>query len=249
MLRALQPPWSARMAEGRRLYAIGDVHGRADLLGALLGQIDADLRRYSDAEAAPTLVFLGDYVDRGLESRRCVDLLLELAARPIETHFLKGKHDAALLSFLANPARGDRWLRQGGAETLFSYGVQAPANRHSARELARTAEALRVAMPAAHLTFFERLKLHVQFGDYLFVHAGLKPGLPLAEQRERDLISIGEPFLKARKEWPFVVVHGHSPVERFYRDARRIAVDTGAYATGRLSAVCLEGDAVRLLST
>ena len=249
MLKALQPPWSARMTEGRRLYAIGDVHGRADLLGALLRQIDADLRQHGRAETAPTLVFLGDYVDRGLESRRCVDLLLELAARPLETHFLKGKHDAALLNFLANPTSGDRWLRKGGAETLFSYGVQAPLNRHSTRELARTADALRAAMPAAHLNFFDRLKLHVRFGDYLFVHAGLKPGLPLEKQQERDLLSIGEPFLKARKEWPFVVVHGHSPVERFYRDARRIGVDTGAYATGRLSAVCLEGDAVRLLST
>ena len=104
-------------------------------------------------------------------------------------------------------------------------------------------------MPVAHVAFFEGLKLHVRFGDYLFVHAGLKPGLPLEEQRERDLISIREPFLKAPKEWPFVVVHGHSPVERFYRDGRRIAVDTGAYATGRLSAVCLEGDAVRVLFT
>ena len=249
MLKALQPPWSARMAEGRRLYAVGDIHGRADLLGALLTQIDADMRLNADTAAAPVLVFLGDYVDRGLESRRCVDLLLEVAARPVETHFLKGKHDAALLRFLSAPAGGDRWLRKGGAETLFSYGVRAPANRHSDRELARAADALRAAMPKAHLAFFDRLKLHIQFGDYLFVHAGLKPGLPLAEQHEKDLISIGEPFLKGRKEWPFVVVHGHSPVERFYRDARRIAVDTGAYATGRLSAVCLEGHAVQLLST
>ena len=249
MSRPAQPPWSARMAEGRRLYAIGDIHGRADLLAALLGQIDADLRQNGAAGGAPTLVFLGDYIDRGLESRRCVDVLLNLANGPLETHFLKGKHDQALLAFLDEPGGGGRWLRKGGAETLFSYGVRAPANRSSARDLARAAEALRAALPAAHIDFFQRLKLHVRFGDYLFVHAGLKPGVALERQREHDLMSIREPFLKSRDKWPFVVVHGHSPVERFYRDSRRIGVDTGAYATGRLSAVCLEGDAVRLLST
>lgn len=249
MFGAVKPPWSARMTEGRRLYAVGDIHGRADLLGGLLAQIDADRRRQADGAATPTLVFLGDYVDRGLESRRCVDLLIEASQGPFETHFLKGKHDSALLDFLANPAGGARWLRKGGAETLFSYGVRAPANRSSARDLQHAAEALRAAMPAAHLQFFQNLKLHVRFGDYLFVHAGLKPGVALEKQRETDLLSIRGPFLKSRDQWPFVVVHGHTPVERLYRDARRIAVDTGAYATGRLSAVCLEGDAVRLLST
>ena len=206
------------------------------------------MRRHGPG-STPTLVFLGDYVDRGLESRRCVDLLLEAEGGAFETHFLKGKHDDALLEFLSNPASGAHWLRKGGAETLFSYGVQAPANRSSARDLTRVAEALRAAMPATHLDFFRRLKLHVRFGDYLFVHAGLKPGVALEKQRKTDLVSIREPFLKSRDQWPCVIVHGHSPVERFYRDTRRIAVDTGAYATGRLSAVCLDGDAVRLLST
>jgi serine/threonine protein phosphatase 1 len=249
MLRSLKPPWSARMAEGRRLYAIGDIHGRADLLGRLLGQIDADIRTHASSGVRPVLVFLGDYVDRGLESRRCVETLLALREGPLEVHFLKGKHDDALLRFLEEPGRGGRWLRKGGAETLFSYGVRAPANRYSGRELAAAAEALRASMPAGHLAFFRDLKLHVRFGDYVFVHAGLKPGVALEKQKEADLLSIRGPFLRSRDRWPFVVVHGHTPMERFYRDARRIGVDTGAYATGRLSAVCLEGDAVRLLST
>jgi serine/threonine protein phosphatase 1 len=249
MFRGPKPQWSARMAEGRRLYAIGDIHGRADLLGSLLSQLDTDMRANVAADVAPTLVFLGDYIDRGLESRRCVDTLIALADGPLDVHFLKGKHDDALLKFLDDPASGARWLRKGGAETLFSYGVRAPANRSSGKDLARAADALRAAMPAAHLAFFRGLKLHVRFGDYLFVHAGLKPGVALEHQAEKDLLSIREPFLKSRDQWPFVIVHGHTPAERFYRDSRRIGVDTGAYATGRLSAVCLEGDAVRLFST
>lgn len=247
MLKALKPPWSPRMLAGRRIYAVGDVHGRADLLSALLSRIEADIAAHPDAVSA--LVFLGDYVDRGLESRRCVDLLLGLQAGPLETHFLKGKHDAALLQFMEDPVRGARWLRRGGAETLYSYGVRAPSPLSGLGQLARTAEALRAAMPTEHLRFFRNLKLHVRFGDYLFVHAGLKPGVALEEQKEKDLLSIRGPFLRSRERRPFVVVHGHSPSERLHRDARRIGVDTGAYATGRLSAVCLVDDAVRFFST
>ena len=175
--------------------------------------------------------------------------LIELERGPLETHFLKGKHDAALLSFLRAPAEGARWLRKGGRETLFSYGVRAPSALAGARGLARAAEALHNAMPPSHLEFLRRLKLSVRFGDYFFVHAGLNPDVPLDAQRERDMLTIRDPFLKARTDWPFVVVHGHTPVDRFYKDARRIGIDTGAYATGRLSAVCLEGGSVSLLST
>lgn len=249
MLRSTKPQWTARMADGRRLYAIGDIHGRADLLGALLSQISSDIELHAGRSAAPTLVFLGDYVDCGLESRACLDRLIALKAGPVETHFLKGKHDAALLAFLDNPSKGGLWLRKGGRETLFSYGVRAPSPLAGGKELTRTADALRGAMPAAHLQFLQSLKLHVRFGDYVFVHAGLKPGVALDAQLERDMLTIREPFLKSRAQWPFVVVHGNTPVERLYRDQRRIAVDTGAYATGRLSAVCLDGGDVRLLQT
>lgn len=230
------------------MYAIGDIHGRADLLAGLLAQIEADIGRHAADGARPTLVFLGDYIDRGLESRRCIDTLVGLSRGPHDVFFLKGKHDDALLRFLDDPARGGKWLRRGGAETLFSYGVRLPT-RGGGAELARTADALRAAMPAEHVAFFRNLRLHVRLGDYLFVHAGLKPGVALEKQCERDLLSIRGPFLRSRARWPFVVVHGHSPAERSYRDARRIGVDTGAWATGRLSAVCLVDDAVRLFST
>jgi len=236
------------MAPGRRLYAIGDIHGRADLLGALLGQIEADARAHAMPGVQPTLVFLGDYVDCGLDARRCVEILIALAGGPFEAHFLKGRRDDLLLQFLEHPSAGARWLRKGGAETLFSYGVRVPAE-HDGQALAGAAAALRAAMPATHLAFFRNLQLHVRFGDYVFVHAGLKPGVALEDQAERDLLGIREPFLSSRERWPFVVVHGHTPVERLYRDGRRIAVDTGAYVTGRLTAVCLDGEAVRTLST
>ncbi len=249
MTRVPLPQWSARMAAGRRVYAIGDIHGRADLLGSLLVQIERDIERHLAPGMTPTLVFLGDYVDCGLETRACLDRLIALGDSGCETHFLKGKHDAALLSFLDRPAKGGVWLRKGGRETLFSYGVRGPSPLAGARELARAAEALAAAMPPAHLRFLRSLKLHVRFGDYVFVHAGLKPGIALDAQQERDLLTIREPFLTSREAWPFVVVHGNTPVERLYRDMRRIGVDTGAYATGRLSAVCLDGGDVLLLQT
>lgn len=238
------------MADGRRVYAVGDVHGRADLLGVLLGQIHEDIARAASDGVTPTIVFLGDYVDCGLESRACIDRLIELKQGPVEVHFLKGKHDAALMGFLERPSRGRAWLRKGGRETLFSYGVAAPSGLSAgARELTRAAEALMAAMPRAHLAFLKALKLHVRFGDYVFVHAGVKPGVELHAQEERDLLNIREPFLSSRERRAFVVVHGNTPVERFHRDQHRIGVDTGAYATGRLSAVCLDGASVRLLST
>lgn len=242
-------PWSARMADGRRVYAIGDVHGRADLLETLLAQIFADIQRECDGGATPAIVFLGDYVDCGLETRRCLDRLVALSDEPVQTYFLKGKHDAALLAFLDNPRGGRVWLGKGGRETLFSYGVRAPSPRPDSAEMERTADALRAAMPSSHLAFLRGLRLHLRLGDYVFVHAGLRPGVPLDAQRERDILTIREPFLTSRERWPFVVVHGNSPVEKLYRDPRRIAVDTGAYATGRLSAVCLDGGEVSLLST
>lgn len=239
----------AQMAAGRRVYAIGDINGRADLLTALLEQIDADFARTAPAHVTQCLVFLGDYIDRGLESRRCVDVLLARAETGVETHFLLGRHDLAMLRFLGMPAHARRWLEIGGTETLFSYGVRGPKDAGDPAQLQRAAHALEAAMPAQHRRFFNNLRPHLRLGDYLFVHAGLRPGVPLERQSEVDLVSIREPFLNGRDAWPFVVVHGHTPVETMYADGRRIAVDTGAYVTGRLTAVCLEGTEIRRLST
>ncbi|MBI1252324.1 MAG: serine/threonine protein phosphatase [Alphaproteobacteria bacterium] len=234
---------------GRTIYAIGDVHGRADLLGRILMRIDAD-RESSAADGPPVLLFLGDYIDRGLQSRAVIDRLLDLReADRYELRLLKGNHEAALLDFLDEPRSGATWLSFGGAETLFSYGVRAPTAQCAPQELIAAARALKASMPAAHLELFEGLELSARYGDYVFVHAGLRPGRLLEDQEEDDILSIRDDFTKSRQRWPYTIVHGHTPTDAVHVDDRRISVDTGAYATGRLSAVRLENGRVRVLST
>jgi serine/threonine protein phosphatase 1 len=249
---AKAPFWSLlrrrpkRAPAGQRIYAVGDVHGRADLLAELLAQIEHE-ERYRPGR--PTLLFLGDYVDRGVHSRQVIDLILALSPARYDLRLLRGNHEAAMLDFLARPETGARWLALGGAETLYSYGVHGAPRSPGLEELVRLSRALAAALPPSHLGFLEGLEAYVRLGDYLFVHAGLRPGRPLARQTEADMLEIREPFLRSRARWPYVVVHGHSPVPVAVQEGGRIALDTGAYATGRLSAVCLEDDSVRFLAT
>lgn len=236
-----------RAQNAPRAYAVGDVHGRADLLEVLIARIGED--RADDTAPTP-LVFLGDYVDRGLHSRETLDRLIALESDGrFATRFLKGNHEAAMLDFLVRPEGGASWLAFGGAETLYSYGVKAPSPGAAPETLHRTAEALRARVPEAHIAFLNRLELFVRWGDYLFVHAGLRPGRTLEEQEEQDMLTIRDAFMKSRKKWPFIVVHGHTPGDAVHIDGRRICVDTGAYVTGKLSAVRLQGGAVQVLST
>ncbi len=239
------PAAPARAPDGRRIYAIGDIHGRADLLEALLATIARD----SVGAERPIIVFLGDYVDRGADSRRVIDLLLTLDAARFELRFLRGNHEAAMLEFLHSPDAGRRWMRIGGDQALRSYGVAAPSDAASDEAFKAASVALAAALPPEHLAFLQRLELSVQYGDYLFVHAGLRPGRDLAVQTEEDMLTIRKPFLQSKERWPFVVVHGHSPVDSAFSDGRRIGVDTAAYATGRLTAVRLEGESVGFLTT
>ena len=140
-------------------------------------------------------------------------------------------------------------MRIGGAATLRSYGVSPPTAEGDAAALHAIAAALQGAMPPEHLRFLRGLPVSAQFGDYLFVHAGLRPGRTLERQSETDMLSIRDPFLSSKARWPFVVVHGHSPTTAVFQDERRIGIDTGAYATGRLTAVHLRGAEVKFLST
>lgn len=244
-------PWSRksvqappRAPEGKRVYAVGDIHGRADLLDDLLARIE------TDANGAPSiLVFLGDYIDRGADSRGVINRLIALSERGHELVFLRGNHEAAMLNFLRNPETGLHWVKIGGGETMRSYGVGPPLREAEPAAFEAAALALREAVPDTHIKFLNSLTLTARYGDYVFVHAGLRPGRDLGQQEAEDLLEIRAPFLKSSARWPFVVVHGHSPVERGYRDERRIAIDTGAYATGRLSAVRLDGEAVDFIAT
>lgn len=240
------PP--ATVPPGRRVYAVGDVHGRADLLGRLIDDVRADAGR-GGFEGRPILIFLGDYIDRGFQSKEVIDLLLSERLSPFETYFLKGNHEAAMLQFLGDPSIGPRWIEFGGAETLVSYGIRPPRSRTSQDEWREASAALHAALPPEHLHFLTNLDLSVRIGDYVFVHAGVRPGVPLDQQTEYDLLWIREEFLSDRRPLGAVIVHGHTPTQRPHRDSRRVGLDTGAYLSGRLTAARFEHDAVEFIST
>src|SRR5688572_14035062 len=226
---------------GRLFYAVGDIHGYAQQLADLLRQIADDAGREPAAER-PLVVFLGDYFDRGPDGRAVVDLILTLMDDPrFEVVALKGNHEDALLRFLADPGFAPAWIANWGQTTLSAYGVVAPSGFDVAACEAAQARFVE-AMPARHRAFLEGLRLSVEVGDYLFVHAGVRPGVPLDAQAERDLIWIRYEFLESDEAFEKVVVHGHTPADRPERKANRINVDTGVYFSGTLTAVRLKGE-------
>jgi serine/threonine protein phosphatase 1 len=232
--------------EGQRLYAIGDVHGRRDLLEDVLDRIGADLRRRPHPR--PHVIMLGDYADRGPDTRGVIARLIALEASDLAATFLLGNHDSYVLAYLQDPDWYDstyHWLHDtmGGAATLASYGVAGG----SPLRPAATHDAFRAAFPPEHLAFLGRCRLWLAVGRYVFVHAGIRPGVPMAAQDPDDLIWIREPFLSSTHEHGAKVVHGHTIVPMVEHHPNRIAVDTGAVRTGRLACLVLEGDAVALL--
>lgn len=224
------------------VVAIGDLHGRLDLLEQLWTKIDATSRL--SAARQRTLIFIGDYVDRGLQSAQLVERLLD-GFPGFDTVYLKGNHDETLLQFLKDPGIGEAWRNFGGLETLRSYGVTHAAGKSWAQTRGEFASVL----PKTHEAFFKNLRLYHVIGDYIFVHAGLKPRVPLAEQRESDLLWIREEFLESPVNFGRVVVHGHTPADAPEIRNNRIGIDTGAYLTGNLTAVVLEGRTRQFLST
>ncbi len=244
MFRLFRPaPKATPASTGERLvYAVGDIHGRADLLNGLLARIVADAAPALARGEHPLLVFLGDYVDRGVDSKGVLDRLTALLAMPgFEVRTLMGNHEEAMLAFLEDPEGNAGWLDFGGGATLASYGVAPPIGRPSGEELVALGSALAAALPEGHLRFLKSLELAVVLGDYVFVHAGLRPGVPLDAQSARDLLWIRQEFLSEKKPFEKVVVHGHTPEEMPYDGPTRIGLDTGAYATGVLTAVRLFG--------
>lgn len=232
------------MPEGERVYAVGDVHGRADLLNRLRELIAEDCR--SRPAGAATTVFLGDYVDRGADSRGVLDILTS-GTFPTQTIFLTGNHEAMMLAFLRAAELGSGWLPNGGVETLQSYGVEVGELR-TALGLETASQRLREALPASHRHFLQTLQLTHQVGGYFFCHAGVRPGVPLDRQAEEDLLWIRKEFLFSTQPFGKIVVHGHTPVREPDVRPNRINVDTGAFASGRLSCVVLEGTARRFLT-
>ena len=234
-----------------RIYAIGDIHGRLDLLESLWHLIERDQK--GRREVPVTLVFLGDYVDRGPDSKGVVDRLIRGFPEGFTPIYLKGNHEELLLSFLHDPLPGLNWLRNGGDAALLSYGVDMePVQRAFWGEpeaLAEAAAQFRLLLPEDHLRFFEGLQLFSRMGDYFFTHAGVRPDIPLEQQSEDDLLWIRKEFLASTADFGAVVVHGHTPT-RSPQDLRnRIGLDTFAFRTGKLTAAGFEGSRRWFLST
>ena len=230
-----------------RVYAIGDIHGRADLLRRLREMIAADA---ADADCARKLVvYVGDYVDRGQASSDVIDILLDEPLPDIEAVHLKGNHEDFMLEFLADYMVGPLWFMNGGDATLRSYGVGNPDVGDRDRRLQLLQAELQRKLPQRHLDFLRSLDLYHTEGDYLFVHAGIRPGLAIDQQKSEDLLWIRDDFLRSNADHGLCVVHGHTITRAVSIGSNRIGIDTGAYATDTLSCVVLEDRTRRLLQT
>jgi serine/threonine protein phosphatase 1 len=238
------------ISPGLAVYAVGDIHGRLDLLEDLLRRIREDAGHYA-GDTERILVFLGDYIDRGPASRGVVDRLLEGPLDGFVTVRLMGNHEEALLSFLDGISDGLDWLSFGGLETMLSYDIPPlRALPNTSQQVTELRQALAEALPKAHLDFFRHCAHRHSIGDYVFVHAGVRPGVTLDKQTSSDLMWIRDDFLRVRVPLPGrVVVHGHTIVDLPQDRTNRINLDTGAFVSGRLSCLALRGKERRFIST
>lgn len=234
----------AKGPAGMRIFAIGDIHGRFDLLEAMHDRILQDIE--SNPPDDWRIVYLGDYCDRGPDTRGVIDHLVARTQDDARVVTLRGNHDQSFLDFLGVGDRIRLFERYGGFETAASYGVTADFASPEAAQA--TKEALVAAMPADHLRFLAKLPLSAEFGDFFFCHAGIRPGVPLAEQQPNDLIWIRERFLNDPRLHPRIIVHGHTPVTEAEIMPNRVDVDTGAYYSGLLSALVIEGGEKKVLT-
>ena len=246
-LKGGDPP-PASVPEGVRVYAIGDIHGRADLLAQLHDKI-ARHAQQSATVSENIILYIGDYVDRGPQVREVIDLIVSKPLPGFQSIHLKGNHEAMMLEFLEDATTGMAWRDAGGLETLRSYGaVHGPGNLHPA-DYDRAREDLEANMPETHKSFLYNLKLSATIGDYFFTHAGVRPGVDLDDQKEEDLLWIRYTFLNSTKDFGKVVVHGHTPDNNVDFKPNQIGIDTGAFMTNVLTCLVLEGTSQDLLQT
>jgi serine/threonine protein phosphatase 1 len=238
----VHPPFNAAsLPPETRVYAVGDIHGRSDLLIETLARIDEDLERRPIR--FPLEVYLGDYIDRGPDSKGVIDLLAIRLVRN-QAVCLRGNHEALLEAFLEDPAGLRRWLPVGAAQTLASYELRPPFQIEAAAALRQS---LLDALPRTHELFLRCLRNSFGCGDFLFVHAGVRPNIPLNEQTPEDLFWIRDAFLNWTQHHGKFIVHGHTPVPHADIRNNRINIDTGAWRTGVLTCVAIEGSAILVL--
>ena len=233
-----EPVADHRIPEGQRVYAIGDIHGRADLFDDLIGRIAADNAERGPAET--TVILLGDLVDRGPDSRGVVDRAMKLKDEFASVRWLMGNHEEVFLTALGGDPQHVRYfVRIGGGPTIQSYGLT--GQDYDTATFEEVAEKLPNLVPAEHVRFIAASEDLIDIGDYRFVHAGIKPGVAAEEQKPSDLRWIRAEFLDDSRMHDKMVVHGHTIVDEVEEYANRIAIDTGAYSSGRLTALGLEG--------
>jgi serine/threonine protein phosphatase 1 len=234
---------SYNLQDAARVYVIGDIHGRLDLLEQLILKINVDLKQAPAVEAIT--VTLGDYIDRGPNSRGVLERLVH---NPFPTPYvpLKGNHEELFENFFDDPSLGSKWRHLGGLETLHSYGVPVSLLMLG-KGFREAADLLRETVPKSHLEFLSSLRTSASSRSFFLCHAGVRPGIPLDRQRAGDLLWIRGEFLNSRLNFGKRVVHGHTPTERPEVLPNRINIDTGAYMTGRLTCLVLEGDQHRFL--
>lgn len=233
-------------ARGWRAYVVGDLHGRVDLLDQLIDKIHEDIERRPARKVL--LIFVGDLIDRGPDSAQVVERLRTYQRPKVQTVFLLGNHEEVLLRILAGEADLiTKWRAFGGTECLKSYGVDAAAL--SGLEDEDALAVVRKAIPKKHVEFLESFDDSCRFGDYVIVHAGIRPGVEFDQQRQSDLRWIREPFLFDETDHGFVVIHGHTIRPEVEVRPNRIGIDTGAYRSGVLTALAIEGSDTWLIDT
>jgi len=243
--RTGEPGTLPRVPAGQRVYCIGDIHGRLDLLLDLHHKIRADVMGFAGKK---TVVYLGDYIDRGEQSRQVIDLLLTRPLADIEAIYLLGNHEQTMLDFMAYPEAAAVWLDYGGRECLYSYGITL-MHIPTGKEVLALAARLRETLPKEHHAFFDGCANNWLCGDYYFAHAGIRPGVALHKQLREDQIWIRDEFLLSDRDHGAVVVHGHSITTQPELLPNRIDIDTGAYASGILTCLVLEGEVQRFIQT
>lgn len=232
--------------KGLRIYAIGDIHGRADLLEKMLRMIDADHLGY---RGDSMVIFLGDYLDRGPNSREVIDILSRGSYGRLRFHCLRGNHEDIILRLFKDHSLASGWFHYGGLQTLRSYGIAVAHATQDFDELFHLRKQFEEAMPDAHKTFLASLPYTARFGDYFFVHAGIHPDRSMEEQDPHHFMWMREPFLSSSKLFGFTVIHGHSIRLKPEIRINRIGIDTGAYATGHLTCLMMQKDERKILST